>query len=103
MKDYQFTSDAYRLFSAVNRLSDCDHGWFNCGPSQKHVLRQVKAMDYSLAGDGPGRSNNQERSAYTARDQEGKVIMPQHMDVSLLMLYGHILYAGKSYAYANSE
>ena len=60
-------------------------------------------MDFSLAGDGPGRSNNQERSAYTARDREGNTVLPQHMDVSLLMLYGHILYAGKSYAYANSD
>ncbi len=59
-------------------------------------------MDFSLAGDGPGRNSNQERSAYTAKDQEGNTIIPQHMDVSLLMLYGHMLYAGKSYAYANS-
>lgn len=103
MKDYQFTGDAYRLFSAVHRLSDCDNGWFNCGPSQKHILRQVKAMDFSLAGDGPARSANQERSACAAKDEEGKTIMPQYMDVSLLMLYGHMLYAGKSYAYANSE
>ena len=60
-------------------------------------------MDYSLVGDAPARNNSQDRSAYTARDQEGNIVMPQHMDVSLLMLYGHILYAGKSYAYASSK
>ena len=103
MKDCQFVTDAYRLFSALNRLSDGNHGWFNCGPSQKYILRQVKAMDFSLARDERGRNTYQERSAYTAKDSEGNIILPQTMDVSLLMLYGHVLYAGKSYAYANSK
>ncbi len=60
-------------------------------------------MDFSLAGDARARHNHPERSAYTSKDTEGNIILPQNMDVSLLMLYGHTLYAGKSYAYANSK
>ena len=103
MKDCQFVTDAYRLFSAANRLCDSDNGWYNCGPSQKHILRQIKAMDFALAGDAQDRHHNQERSAYTALDADGNVILPQNMDISLLMLYGHVLYTGKNYAYANSK
>ena len=103
MKDCQFVTDAYRLFSALNRLSDGNHSWFNCGPSQKYILRQVKAMDFSLAGNDRGRHSYQEKSAYTAKDSEGNTVLPKSMDVSLLMLYGYVLYAGKSYAYANSK
>lgn len=100
MKDYQFITDGYRLFSALNRLSDSENSWYNCGPSQKYILRQLKAVDFSLLSDAPRKSLFQERASYTTRDENGNQIRAQDMDVALLMLYGHILYAGKSYAYA---
>lgn len=102
MKEYQFVTDGYRLFSALNRLSDSDASWYNCGPSQKYILRQLKAVDFSLLGDAPRKSLFQERASYTTKDDYGNQIRAQEMDVALLMLYGHILYAGKSYAYAVS-
>lgn len=102
MKDYQFITDGYRLFSALNRLSDSENSWYNCGPSQKYILRQLKAVDFSLLSDAPRKSLFQERASYTTRDENGNQIRAQDMDVALLMLYGHILYAGKSYAYAVS-
>lgn len=103
MKDCQFVPDAYRLFSALNKLCDGDISWFNNGPSQKHILRQIKAMDFALAGDARVRNSHHEKSGYTAKDDEGNIVLPQNMDVSLLMLYGHLLYAGRSYVYANSK
>lgn len=100
MKEYQFITDGYRLFSALNRLSDSENSWYNCGPSQKYILRQLKAVDFSLLGDVRRKSLFQERASYTTKDDKGNQIRAQAMDVALLMLYGHILYAGKSYAYA---
>lgn len=102
MKEYQFVTDGYRLFSALNRLSDTENSWYNCGPSQKYILRQLKAVDFSLLGDSRRKSLFQERASYTTKDDNGNQIRAQEMDVVLLMLYGHILYAGKSYAYAVS-
>lgn len=102
MREYQFVTDGYRLFSAFNRFSDSENTWYNCGPSQKYILRQLKAVDFSLLGDARRKSLFQERASYTTKDENGNQIRAQEMDVALLMLYGHILYAGKSYAYAVS-
>lgn len=103
MKEYQFSSDSYRLYSALNRLCNAPTSWYNSGPSQKYILRQVKAMDFSLLGDEGRRSIFQERASYTTKDEKGKPIPAEEMDVALLMLYGHVLYAGTSYSYALSE
>ncbi|KAI4263381.1 MAG: hypothetical protein L6R42_001470 [Xanthoria sp. 1 TBL-2021] len=100
MKEFQFVTDGYRLFSAVNRLCDGGNSWFNCGPSQKYVLRQLKAMDHSLVGQSQHRISFQEKASYTTRDDEGNPIQASDMDLSLLMLYGYILYLGKSYSLA---
>lgn len=100
MKEYQFVTDGYRLFSALNRLSDSENSWYNCGPSQKYILRQLKAVDFSLLGGARRKSLFQERASYSTKDDNGLQIRAEEMDVVLLMLYGHVLYAGKSYAYA---
>ena len=102
MKEYQFTTDGYRLFAALNRLSDSENSWYNSGASQKYILRQLKAVDFSLLGDTRRKSLFQERASYTTKDTDGNQIRAQEIDVALLMLYGYILYVGKSYAYAVS-
>lgn len=43
-----------------------------------------------------------ERGGYSATDEKGHLIINDDMDISLLMLYGHILYVGQSHAYALS-
>ena len=103
MREYQFVSDCYRLYSALNRLSDSDHTWYNNGPSQKHLLRQIKAMDYSLLGDGVQNRAFQEKASLTTKDKDGQPIKAKEMNVVLLMLYGHVLFAGRGYAYAVSK
>ena len=102
MKEFQFVTDGYRLFSAVNRLCDGVNNWFNCGASQKYVLRQLKAMDQSLVGQSQHRNFFVEKPSYTTRDDQGNPIQASDMDLSLLMLYGYILYLGKSYSLALS-
>lgn len=103
MRDYQFFTDGYRLYSILNRLCDSENSCYNSGPSQKFILRQLKAVDFSFMGDVRRRTTFQERASYSTRDSKGNPIEAQTMDVALLMLYGHILFAGKSYAYAVSK
>lgn len=102
MKEYQFVTDSYRLFSVLNRLYDGENTWYNSGPSQKYVLRQIKAMDYSLMSATRYNSVFQERASYTTKDETGNPLRAADLDIGLLMLYGHILYVGRSYAYSIS-
>ncbi|KAL8722382.1 MAG: hypothetical protein Q9225_001113 [Loekoesia sp. 1 TL-2023] len=98
MKEYQFTTDGYRLFCVLNRLCDGRNTWFNCGPTQKFVRRQLKAVDYSLLDQSQRHKLYQERASYTTKDNEGRPISAGDMDLALLMLYGYMLYLGKSFA-----
>lgn len=41
-----------------------------------------------------------EKGSYSATDDNGHLIINDDMDICLIMLYGHILYVGQSYAYA---
>ena len=102
MKEFQFITDVYRLFTVLNRLCNGTKSSFNASPSQKYILRQIKAMDYSLVVQGQQKSYYQEKASYTTKDEFGNPIKAQSMDIGLLMLYGHILYAGTSYSYALS-
>ena len=100
MKEYQFTTDVYRLFSALNRLCDNSNVRYNFGPSQKFILRQIKTMDFHLGSEAVQKSAASERANLTFKDKNGNLVPPEDMDVALIMLYGHVLYAGTSYSYA---
>ena len=102
MKDYQFTTDSYRMFSAVTRICQSPVSWYSSGPSQKYILRQVKAMDYSLVDKVAREKYYNEKASYTAQDAKGHLIINDDVDIALLMLYGYILYTGTSYSYALS-
>jgi hypothetical protein len=103
MKEYQFSTDSYRLFSGLNRLCNAPTSWYNSGPSQKFVLRQIKAMDFSLLGHEAGGSFFHEKASWSTKDENGNPVPAKDLDVALLMLYGHILYIGTSYSYALSK
>lgn len=60
-------------------------------------------MDFGLIDKESQDKLAGEKAAYTAQDEAGRLIINKEMDVVLLMLYGHILYAGSSYTYALSE
>lgn len=98
MKEFQFVTDSYRLFCTINRLCDSWNTWFNCGPTQKFVRRHLKAMDYSLVDQDQRRELYHEKISYTTRDDKGKLISADDMDLALLMLYGYMLYLGRSFA-----
>jgi general transcription factor 3C polypeptide 3 (transcription factor C subunit 4) len=102
MKDYQFTTDSYRMFAAVTRMCQSPLSWYSSGPTQKYILRQIKAMDYALVDDTQRGKHFAEKGSYSAQDENGRTLINDDMDIALLMLYGHILYTGSSYAYALS-
>ena len=103
MKDYQFTTDVYRLFAAITRACHSPVSWYSSGPSQKYILRQIKAMDYALVDEASREKYFQERGSYSAIGPNGEPFINKDMDIALLMLYGHILFTGTSYAYALSK
>ncbi|KAL1953622.1 hypothetical protein VTO42DRAFT_2540 [Malbranchea cinnamomea] len=106
MKEYQFVTDVYRLFSTLSHLAgDPRKSLFHSPASIKFILRQIKAVDYSLPSDfSPSTPRPQippsERAMLTTKDETGQPIPAKDMDISLLLLYGHILYAGTSYTNA---
>lgn len=109
MKEYQFVTDTYRLFATLSRLcGDPRKSLFHSSPSMKFMLRQIKAVDYTLPEDPSNISQAHrtrasvfhERAALTTKDETGNPIPAHDMDVALLVLYGHILYAGSSFTNA---
>ena len=102
MQDYQFVTDAYRLTAAIHRLCTAANTWYNCAPTQKYLLRQLKAMDYPLVGESQKKSFPAGRAGYTTKDESGLPLIASDMDTALLMLYGHILYCGRSFTPALS-
>ncbi|KAH8422545.1 tetratricopeptide repeat protein [Aspergillus melleus] len=107
IKEYQFVTDTYRLFGMLSRLSGDPHrSLFHSSPNMKFMLRQIKAMDFTLPKKGgknvrsmrPVRESiYRERAALSTRDDAGEAIPAEEMDVALLVLYGHILYSGNSF------
>lgn len=103
MKEYQFATDAYRMFAAVARACHSPVSWYSSGPTQKFVLRQIKAMDFALVDEDQRKKHFADKGSYSAQDEKGKPIVNDDMDIALLMLYGHILFAGGSHHYALSK
>lgn len=103
IKEYQFVTDTYRLFSMLSHLSgDPRKSHFNSSPSMKFILRQIKAMDFTLPehNDRPQSVRQgiwKERASLTTKDVHGEPIPAEELDIALLVLYGHILYSGDSF------
>ena len=75
---------------------------FHSSPNMKFMLRQIKAMDFTLpdhmAGPRPSRQTVwKERASLSTKDEAGDPIPAEDLDVALLVLYGHILYSGGSF------
>ncbi|KAJ5688676.1 hypothetical protein N7462_003068 [Penicillium macrosclerotiorum] len=103
VKEYQFVTDTYRLFSMLSHLSGDPHkSLFHSSPSMKFMLRQIKAMDFTLpdSADKPPPSRQsiwKERASLSTRDEAGEPIPAHELDIALLVLYGNILYSGNSF------
>ncbi|KAJ6037291.1 Tetratricopeptide-like helical [Penicillium herquei] len=103
IKEYQFVTDTYRLFSMLSYLSGDTHKpLFHASPSMKFMLRQIKAMDFTIPDD-PDKPQVvrqtiwKEQAALSTRDENGKRIPAESLDIAVIVLYGHILYSGGSF------
>jgi general transcription factor 3C polypeptide 3 (transcription factor C subunit 4) len=104
LTDYQFTTDAYRMFIVLVRASRGSLSWFNSAPTMKFMLRQVRAMDYSITPENERTAEQDaERGLYTAVDQDGRLVINDELDISLLVLYGYMLSIGENYLEALSK
>ncbi|KAJ5758196.1 uncharacterized protein N7511_006890 [Penicillium nucicola] len=101
IKEYQFVTDTYRLFSMLSHLCGNPHrSLFHSSPNMKFMLRQIKAMDFTLPRDVPKPARQtiwKERATLSTRDEAGDPIPAMELDIALLVLYGHILYSGNSF------
>jgi general transcription factor 3C polypeptide 3 (transcription factor C subunit 4) len=97
-KEYQFTAEAYGMFAAIMRMSNTPVSWYGSSRSVDLIMRHVKQMDqalHRLKQDGTG--------PFALADGRGGFIEKETMEISLLMLCGHILYASGSYQMALSN
>ncbi|KAI0857991.1 hypothetical protein F4860DRAFT_505724 [Xylaria cubensis] len=96
MRDRQFDSDPFRMFAALCRLCPSPASWYASGPVQKYMLRQIKLMDRALVS-GEGEDSGEEEET---RANSGRTYPSKELDVTLLVLYGHILFISNSFTYA---
>lgn len=98
MHHWQFHGDAYGLFVAAVTATKQGEETFHHSANQKYFLRQIKAMDKVLTG-----KNIVGAASLTAKGQDGSTYVPKNYDFTLLMVYGHMLAAGRSYIPALSK
>lgn len=97
-KVYQLDSDAYRMFAALCRLCQSPASWYNSGPVQKFILRQIRVIDATQM-----RATMPDSAVTAPPDLSSTQGETRNLDVCLLMLYGHILFTSTSYTFALSE
>ncbi|OLN81800.1 Transcription factor tau subunit sfc4 [Colletotrichum chlorophyti] len=95
MKVRQLDSDSYRMFAALCRLCQSPASWYNSGPAQKYILRQIKIIDASHLSMAHATRSKDAMIGERANTGETK-----ELDICLLMLYGHILFTSTSYTFA---
>ncbi|KAI1632115.1 hypothetical protein F4809DRAFT_629154 [Biscogniauxia mediterranea] len=95
MRENQFDTDPFRMFAALSRLCPSPASWYASGPVQKYILRQIKRMDRALSGAGGEESGDDDGTSGAVKTYPAK-----ELDVTLLMLYGHILFISNSFTYA---
>lgn len=93
------STDSYRMFSALCRTCQSPVSWYASGPAQKYILRQIKAMDRTLLPPELAQKHIKKWDTAVPREEPGS-LRHEALDVTLLMLYGHILLTSTSYTYA---
>ncbi|KAI1769214.1 TPR-like protein [Hypoxylon sp. FL1150] len=97
MREYQYDTDPFRMFSALSRLCLSPASWYASGPVQKYMLRQIKLMDRAISAKG---AREREDSGDEDDAPTGRVYTSKNLDITLLMLYGFILFISSSFTYA---
>jgi general transcription factor 3C polypeptide 3 (transcription factor C subunit 4) len=96
ISNYQFRSDAYRLYYLSLGTGIPGIEQFHAAGDQKYLLRQIKAIDGLISGETIS-------GAATVNEEPGiEKCNPKVANPVLLILYGHRLAAGGSFAPAQS-
>ncbi|KAI0851825.1 TPR-like protein [Daldinia vernicosa] len=95
MREYQYDTDPFRMFSTLSRLCPSPASWYASGPVQKYMLRQIKLMDRAITAAAGAEDSGDEEGV-----PSGRVYPSKELDITLLMLYGHILFISNSFTYA---
>lgn len=96
-----FTTSSYLLYALLARLCPLDAhdlSWYNSGPNQKFLLREVKNMDLTLTDANEidwRKVPDQEKTAARRRKEKLDDLNP-----ALLVMYGHVLAHAGSYSHA---
>ena len=94
---YQFRSDPYRLYYLSLGTSAAAQEQFKKQEDQKYLLRQIKALNCVVTGESIVGSAN------IVENPDIEKCVPTHSNPILLILYGHRLAAGGSYAPSQSN
>ncbi|KAI1144565.1 TPR-like protein [Hypoxylon sp. FL0543] len=94
MREYQYDTDPFRMFSALSRLCPSPASWYASGPVQKYMLRQIKLMDRAITASAAVDSGDEDAAP------TGRVFQGKELDITLLMVYGHILFISNSFTFA---
>jgi len=107
VKTFNYATDAFRLYAALNRIYTGDASWYNSGPLQKFFLRTIKALDYALLNETQRprwKFSEQEKQSYVTALAREKAAGPDALpaypashDPFLLLMYGHLLASAGSY------
>lgn len=108
MKKFPFATDSFRLYAALNLLFPDQPSWYNSGPSQKYMMRQIRSMDFSLLTPQqrttfkfPEQTKISNNFAPTSEDATpGNPHGLKDIEPALLLLYGHFLAQAASYSNA---
>lgn len=97
IKDHPHASDAYKIYSAANRLFSGTRSWLNGGPNQKFLLREIKKMDFALLPEDKRASylyTDAERRTWINNGGNGNPDGLTELDPAMLALYAHMMVAG---------
>ncbi|KAF2835921.1 TPR-like protein [Patellaria atrata CBS 101060] len=98
IRAHPYASDVFRNFSLSNKVFVGRPNWYNSGPTQKFILRQVKAMDYALLTPEQRdlyQWSTVELSSYTGAGQgDGNPHRLEELDPAVLVAYAHVLLSG---------
>ena len=95
IKKYPFSPEPFQLFDIANRLYSGTRTWYNSGPYQKLVLRQIKALDWALLSPAERKKYNFTDAEVTTFSGGGKHNGNPHnlteLNTAALITYGHML------------
>ncbi|OTB08456.1 hypothetical protein M426DRAFT_7771 [Hypoxylon sp. CI-4A] len=94
MREFQYDTEPFRFFSALSRLCPSPASWYASGPVQKYMLRQIKLMDRAITAAGAKDSGDEDETS------NGRSYQSKELDITLLMVYGHILFISNSFTFA---